>query len=68
MRLIKVTCPNCSHVMALFDEADLAANKTIRRAYEHMLRDPVLCGHCKTWVQVPQAPNLPAATSEDTPA
>jgi len=65
--LIEVTCPNCASVMAVFDEQEMAANKAIRRAYKHMVRDPVLCGCCKSWVQRPHTSRPHDVTEKSSP-
>ncbi len=52
--LIRVECPCCGYVMSVFDESSLRLNKAVRRAYQHALKNPVLCAGCGNWVQRPR--------------
>lgn len=49
----RVQCPRCGYVMSIFDESSLRANKSVRRAYEHALKNPILCAGCRSWIQRP---------------
>ncbi|HEX2923704.1 MAG TPA: hypothetical protein VHS06_04665 [Chloroflexota bacterium] len=51
---ILVQCPRCGYVMSVFDEETLRANRALKRAYEHTLKNPVLCAGCGRWVQRPK--------------
>lgn len=51
---IRVECPRCGYVMSVFEEASLRANKALRRAYEHALKNPILCAGCSSWIQRPK--------------
>lgn len=48
-----VRCPQCGYTMSVFDETRVRVNRTIRRAYEHALKNPVLCAGCSRWVLRP---------------
>lgn len=52
-RVIRVQCPHCGYVMSVFEESSLRANKSVRRAYEHALKNPILCAGCSSWIQRP---------------
>lgn len=52
-RVIRVQCPRCGYVMSVFEESSLRANKSVRRAYEHALKNPILCAGCGSWIQRP---------------
>ncbi len=51
---IRVECPRCGYVMSIFDEASLRTNKAVRRAYQHALKNPILCAGCSNWIQRPR--------------
>ncbi len=51
---IAVHCPRCGYVMSVFDEAALRTNRAQKRAYEHTLKNPMLCAGCGRWVQRPK--------------
>lgn len=51
---IRVRCPRCGYVLSIFDEAVLRDNRSIRRAYEHSLKNPMLCAGCSNWIQRPR--------------
>jgi ribosomal protein S27E len=51
---IRIECPRCGYVLSVFGETALRVNKTMRRAYEHALKSPILCAGCGTWVQRPR--------------
>ncbi len=51
---IRIRCPRCGYAMLVFDESLLRSNRALRRAYEHALKNPVLCAGCSTWVQRPK--------------
>ncbi len=68
---IRIECPQCGYVMSVFDEASLRSNRTIRRAYEHALKNPILCAGCNSWVQRPRVARsdedvLPASDDRGT--
>ncbi len=52
--VIRVECPRCGYVMSLFDESSLRSNKAVRRAYQHALKNPILCAGCGRWIQRPR--------------
>lgn len=69
---VRIECPQCGYVMFVFDEESLHSNRTIRRAYEHALKNPVLCANCNSWVQRPRvergdADVLPASDDRGAP-
>ena len=51
---IFIECPKCGYVMSVFEETALQSNRTMKRAFEHALKNPVLCAGCSTWVQRPR--------------
>ncbi len=51
---IRIECPRCGYVMSVFEETVLRVNRTMRRAYEHALKNPILCASCGKWVQHPR--------------
>lgn len=52
--VIRVECPHCGYLLSAFDEKTLIANKVLRRAYTHSLKNPILCAGCKAWIQRPK--------------
>jgi len=52
--VIVVECPRCGYVMSIFEETSLRSNKAVRRAYQHVLKNPVLCAGCSHWIQRPR--------------
>lgn len=52
--MIRIECPECGYVMSTFEESVVQMNRTMRRAYEHALKNPVLCAGCGHWVQRPK--------------
>ena len=51
---IRVECPKCGYVMSVFDETLLRANKAVERAFQHALKNPILCAGCSRWIQRPR--------------
>ncbi len=62
--VIRVRCPRCGYLLSAFDERSLNANKAVRRAYEHSLKNPILCAGCNTWIQ---RPRVDRGTDDDVP-
>ncbi len=52
--VVKVLCPRCGYVMSIFEESSLRTNKAVRRAYQHALKNPILCAGCNSWIQRPK--------------
>jgi len=51
---VRVACPRCGYVMSVFDESVLRRSKAMWRAYQHALKNPVLCAGCNSWIQRPR--------------